>query len=72
MARAVDPIYDGPKNHAKPHTQARTHALMHAHTHMTRFAKTPTYAQNDKECSSSPIDSSINKVTNYHNTTAKS
>ena len=31
-----------------------------------------TYAHNGKEHFSSPIDSSINKLTNYHNITAKS
>ena len=34
--------------------------------------KTATYAHNGKECFSLSIDSSINKLTNYHNTTANS
>ena len=33
--------------------------------------KHTTYAHNGKEPFSSPIDSTINKLTNYHNTTAK-
>ena len=33
--------------------------------------KPATYAHNGKEWSSSPIDNSINKLTNYHSTIAK-
>ena len=38
---------------------------------VTGIAKTATYTHNGKECFTSPIDSSINKLANYHNTIAK-
>ena len=41
-------------------------------TNVTGFAKPATYAHNGKEHFSSPINSSIKKLTNCHNTTATS
>ena len=38
---------------------------------VTGIAKTTTYTHNGKECFTSPIDSSINKLANYHNTIPK-
>ena len=49
-----------------------SHVIPHRFHMWPDLPKPATYAHNSKECFSSPIDSSINKLTNSHNTTATS